>query len=534
MGTADPMNATLNSLAKMRPPADAPASAWAARIAACWQASVHAIIEVGRLLTAAKDALPHGAFEAMIEADLPFSSSTARRLMAIGDDPRLSNRAHVHVLPPSWGTLYELTKLSDEEFERARTGGIIRPDMMRRDLEPIRLPAPRRASQPAPAPVPTADAAPAEPVTIECTATEISSTPLPAGSRAIMSSRIEPPDSLDFFPTPPWATRALMECVLPHLGIGHVDDVWEPACGEGHIAEVLREYARGAVIATDIHAYGYGQAPLDFLGDLPPHMGADWIITNPPFGDVTEDFVLKADRLARVGFAMFVRLQWLESVGRYEAIFRDNPPTLIAFFAERAPLCKGEWNPKGSTATAYIWLVWVKGQQPRAPFWIPPKRREALTRVDDAEIFTAHPVAKRQYVPRDPLTKIIVREDEQAVSHETPAESEIEAQRGAVTQQSNAEGDSRQPTTADVMPVGKAASPEPASVTSCMMDAGSPDPMADIHPSRHASAGMVRVSDHHIVPVGFLTPDERERCRAPFDDGLDIPAFLRRKPKEAA
>ena len=65
----------------------------------------------------------------------------------------------------------------------------------------------------------------------------------------------------------------------------------------------------------------------------------DWIITNPPFGDKTEQFVLRALDLAKVGVAMFVRLQWLESVGPLaKTIFRDHPPTVIAFFAERVNL----------------------------------------------------------------------------------------------------------------------------------------------------------------------------------------------------
>ena len=33
-------------------------------------------------------------------------------------------------------------------------------------------------------------------------------------SHAVMQQRHEAHDSLDDFPTPPWATRALMECVL--------------------------------------------------------------------------------------------------------------------------------------------------------------------------------------------------------------------------------------------------------------------------------------------------------------------------------
>lgn len=35
------------------------------------------------------------------------------------------------------------------------------------------------------------------------------------GHRAAMASRLEADESLDFFPTPPWATRTLMEHILP-------------------------------------------------------------------------------------------------------------------------------------------------------------------------------------------------------------------------------------------------------------------------------------------------------------------------------
>lgn len=235
---------------------------------------------------------------------------------------------------------------------------------------------------------------------------------LPNGARAIMGSRREPPDSLDYFPTPPWATRAFCHHVMPACGFmaQRFGVVWEPAAGEGHIAEVLAEYA-DEVVESDINDYGRDAYQGDFLScdHLNRQFDADWIITNPPFGDKTEAFVLKALDLASIGVAMFVRLQWLESIGRYERVFCDHPPTLIAFFAERVNLCKGRWDPDGTTATAYIWLVWVKGAAPRAPFWIPPGRREALTRPDDAERFTAHPVIKRSRLaddgsPTDPVT----------------------------------------------------------------------------------------------------------------------------------
>lgn len=224
---------------------------------------------------------------------------------------------------------------------------------------------------------------------------------LPGGNRSIMASRKEPGDSLDYFPTPPWATRALCQHVLPAAGVAgnRLGVAWEPACGEGHIAAVLDEYA-DRVIATDVFEYGYGEVQ-DFLAvDLDPPQ-VDWLVTNPPFGEHAIEFVGRARSMLRqgritTGFAMFFRSQWaVEGVERYNEIFRDNPPTLCAFFVERVNLCKGKWDPDGSTATAYCWLVWLKDVAPLPTFWIPPGCRVALSEPDDRERFTASPVARK-------------------------------------------------------------------------------------------------------------------------------------------
>lgn len=107
---------------------------WAKRIAEAWRKSLVSVLEAGQLLIEAKAALSHGAFTAMIDGDLPFGSSTAQRLMAISRDQRLVNPAHVQHLPPHWGTLYELTKLDDRQFEDRLNDGTIRPDMDRKTI----------------------------------------------------------------------------------------------------------------------------------------------------------------------------------------------------------------------------------------------------------------------------------------------------------------------------------------------------------------------------------------------------------------
>lgn len=211
-----------------------------------------------------------------------------------------------------------------------------------------------------------------------------------AFSPAVAAQRSEPHDSLDFFPTPPWATRAFVEHVaLPVLGARICDHVLEPACGEGHMAEPLAE-TFVSVEASDIHPYGYG-AVLDFVTDAPVGSEpADWIFTNPPFNQAVA-FARAAFALARRGCALLVRTQWLHTIERYQ-LFRDQPPSVIAYYVERVPMHRGRWEPEGSTATDYCWVCWSRNMVPRAPLWIPPGQRQALTRPDDAMRFGA-PVA---------------------------------------------------------------------------------------------------------------------------------------------
>lgn len=211
-------------------------------------------------------------------------------------------------------------------------------------------------------------------------------------------SRIQARGDLDYSPTWPWATRALLEYVFKHLNrLGHCkfQKVWEPACGEGHMAEVLGEYFR-SVLATDIHGHGYSPILMDFLNPPERRIAVDWIITNPPFEDRVLKFILQALRLTGTGVAVFVQLRYLEGIERYQKLFSIAPPTIIAPFVERVPLVMGRLDPDASTTTAFVWLVWVKGMPPQAPFWIPPGCSKSLSKPDDVARFTQHPVQKRE------------------------------------------------------------------------------------------------------------------------------------------
>lgn len=208
----------------------------------------------------------------------------------------------------------------------------------------------------------------------------------PKGVGAVMNSRLPTADKLDFFPTPPWATRALIEHVIGLAGGGNLSSVWEPACGAGHMARPLAE-CFDRVEASDVADRGYGRVA-DFLWpDSNPSLPVDWIITNPPFA-LAEEFVLRAVRVARVGVAMLARTNFFESEGRYRSIFGPNGRRLAIYapFAERVPMVKGRVDPKASTATAYAWFVWevseLQSLNPPIVKVIPPCRRD-LERVGD-------------------------------------------------------------------------------------------------------------------------------------------------------
>lgn len=47
-------------------------------------------------------------------------------------------------------------------------------------------------------------------------------------------------ENLELFPTPPWATRALMEIALPRIVDERPAFVWDPCAGLGHMAEPRR------------------------------------------------------------------------------------------------------------------------------------------------------------------------------------------------------------------------------------------------------------------------------------------------------
>ncbi|MEP0234339.1 SAM-dependent DNA methyltransferase [Roseibium sp.] len=214
------------------------------------------------------------------------------------------------------------------------------------------------------------------------------------GQRAVMASRLENAQSPDFFPTPPWATRALCHELLELEPCSDLA-VWEPACGAGHMAVPLADYFTD-VFASDLFDRGFSNhhGPMwDFLSLLPddqhPKGAFDWIITNPPYGDLPQRFVERAfAHQPRQGIAVFVQLRWLETLDRTRELFLPRPPAMVGVFAERVPLTRGVWDPDAGTATAYCWVIWRTDRPKGDPVlkWIPPGAATRHSRLSDLSL----------------------------------------------------------------------------------------------------------------------------------------------------
>lgn len=154
-------------------------------------------------------------------------------------------------------------------------------------------------------------------------------------------------DGLDFYPTPTWATFALID------NERFDGEIWECACGNGATSEVLRR-AGNHVVSSDLFDRGYGERGHDFLTSK---RQAANIVTNPPFHSA-EGFVARGLDLATAKFALLLRLAFLEGAGRTRNIFHKRPPARVWVFSERITFYPKGADVAGTGTTAYAWFVW--------------------------------------------------------------------------------------------------------------------------------------------------------------------------------
>jgi hypothetical protein len=168
-------------------------------------------------------------------------------------------------------------------------------------------------------------------------------------------------DGPDYFPTPAWATHALID------NEKFEGEIWESACGDGAMSRVL-ETTGCRVRSSDLYDRGYGEIDIDFLT---AKITSDNIVTNPPY-NCAEGFVASGLRCARKKFALLLRLAFLEGSNRANTIFAKNPPNRVWVFSERITFYPAGAVKAGSGTTAYAWFVWDKDANGTELKWFKP------------------------------------------------------------------------------------------------------------------------------------------------------------------
>ena len=160
----------------------------------------------------------------------------------------------------------------------------------------------------------------------------------------------------DYYATEPKAMDLLLEVE------SFDDNIWECACGEGHLAERLKVKGYN-VKATDLIDRSYGTGGVDFLEQVELFNGD--IITNPPY-KYAKEFIEKSLELIPNGnkVAMFLKVQFLEGKAR-KILFEQHPPKIIYVSSSRLLCAKNgdfeSMRKSGGSAVAYAWYVWEKG-----------------------------------------------------------------------------------------------------------------------------------------------------------------------------
>lgn len=164
----------------------------------------------------------------------------------------------------------------------------------------------------------------------------------------------------DFYATDPKALEIFLDKLKEDdVEISH--KIWEPACGQGHLSEVLKKYGH-EVKSTDLIDRGYGEGGIDFLEHYFDDTFNGDILTNPPF-KLAECFVERAFPLLEDSrkLFLFLKIQFLEGQRRKE-LFKKYPPKYVYVYSARQLCCKdGEFEKYTATTQCYAWYIWQQG-----------------------------------------------------------------------------------------------------------------------------------------------------------------------------
>lgn len=162
----------------------------------------------------------------------------------------------------------------------------------------------------------------------------------------------------DYYATDPNSLKIFLKA-LKRDNIKLNNNIWECACGQGHLSRVLEDNNYN-VYSTDLIDRNYGMGGVDFLSTNMIWKGD--ILTNPPY-KYAKEFVEHSIKILEENnyCIMFLKIQFLEGKARRK-LFDKHPPKYIYVNSERQTCyISGNMEKKISSASCYCWFMWQKG-----------------------------------------------------------------------------------------------------------------------------------------------------------------------------
>lgn len=162
----------------------------------------------------------------------------------------------------------------------------------------------------------------------------------------------------DFYATDPNTLEILLK-QLDRDNIKLNNNIWECACGMGHLSRVLERHNYN-VYSTDLIYRNYGMGGVDYLSMNNFYPGD--ILTNPPYKYAQEFVEHSMEILDDNNYCiMLLKIQFLEGKKRRK-LFDKYPPKYVYVNSERQTCyINGDMSKKMSSASCYCWFIWQKG-----------------------------------------------------------------------------------------------------------------------------------------------------------------------------
>lgn len=164
----------------------------------------------------------------------------------------------------------------------------------------------------------------------------------------------------DFYATDPKSLEIFLKA-LDRDNLKLHNNIWECACGMGHLSDVLIKKGY-KVLSSDKIDRNYGKV-YDFLDNIvkKENYKCD-ILTNPPYKYALE-FVKHSLNILEKGYycVMYLKIQFLEGQERRK-LFDEFPPKYVYVNSARQTCyINGDMSKKMSSASCYCWFIWEIG-----------------------------------------------------------------------------------------------------------------------------------------------------------------------------